>query len=253
MWSSSGGGGGAGGGKGGGKAAEKVPVSGGEEKVTWRTKGIDELLSKHGETTKTVATQTAKDHAARIAADAARREPKISESIKGAASAVGGELAGFDFRLKTEGSMARKIETMAQEEHEGDYGKAAASVKDAVRYTVVVDEGAYWAKGNQVRDTLHAEGWSDNGKQAEGWAKGYRGRNMKLKDPNGYPVEVQIHTKASKTAALKGHLLYDVARLPTTPASVRAILDKESDFVFNSVPLPADLPNRAELAKLSAS
>lgn len=211
---------------------------------------IDEYGAKE---VKAVATPAAEAAAKSVYADAVAREPKLSATVREVGEAAGGKLERFDFRLKGEGSIARKIETAVIEAREDQgiemsYDDASATIKDAVRYTVVAPEDSYWQTGDAVKAQLEAKGWTENGKQAGGWLEMYRGRNLKMKDETGYPVEVQIHTDASLLAAEKAHNIYNVARLPTTPEPVVDQLNAETRYIFDSLPVPTDLPNKDDFA-----
>jgi len=94
--------------------------------------------------------QLATVQAERIATLAAREEPAITSALTASSEATGGKLAGIDSRLKTQESLARKIETRAtpRVEMRGQAASAAvdaeaAKVNDAVRYTVCASPADY--------------------------------------------------------------------------------------------------------------
>lgn len=222
-------------------------AKGGDGNHTWSDKQVQPLIDKYMATEKVVsASPEAAKRAQGVYDDAVAREPKISASVTEAVADGGGKLERFDFRLKGKGSMARKIETIAQEEMGGNYDAAAADIKDAVRYTAVVGDDGYWASGSKIQESLKAKGWTDNGAPAEGWSTMFRGRMLKMKDENGYPVEVQVHTNASLEAAEIGHYIYNANRLPGVTKEHAKVMDAETLKVFNSIPVPTDLPNRAK-------
>lgn len=213
----------------------------------WSDPKVQPLIDKYMATEKVVsASPEAAKRGKEVYDDAVAREPKISASVQAAAEASGATLERFDFRLKGLGSLSRKIETIAQDTTKGDYDLAKADIKDAVRYTAVVPEDGYWAAGTKMQESLKERGWTDNGEPADGWSTMFRGRMLKMKDENGYPVEVQVHTEASLEAAEIGHYIYNANRLPGVADADKATMNTETLKIFDSIPLPSDLPNKAK-------
>lgn len=168
-------------------------------------------------------------------------EPAISAAVRGHVEANGGELHRFETRLKSVDSLYRKIQDeMAQFGDDGEV--AAAKIRDKVRYTAVLPEDGYWARGTEIADRLVAAGFTRS-KQTRGWRReGYRGRNDTFKTADGVEFEVQFHTPASLYAAEVTHPWYEEARLPTTSDQRRAELDEQQNTVFAAVPAPDDVP-----------
>nr|WP_052741235.1 hypothetical protein [Mycobacterium sp. UM_NZ2] len=180
--------------------------------------------------------------AAETAVQTAREaEPAISDAVRATVDAGGGELHRFDSRIKTAGSLYRKIQDdMVARGEPADV--VASQIRDTVRYTAVLPDDGYWARGTAIGDKLAAAGF-ERVKRVRGWLReGYRGRNDTFRSPDGVDFEVQFHTEASLAAAERTHALYEVIRLPTTPEARREALRAEQNAVFAAVPVPDDVP-----------
>ncbi|WP_162139308.1 hypothetical protein [Mycobacterium canetti] len=182
---------------------------------------------------------------ARLAAQGQRAraegaEPDVTQAVRAATTAQGGELQRLDSRLKEEGSLYRKIQELMADGDQAD--QAAVMVRDSLRYTAVVPEQNYWARGTAIGDALVAAGFIRD-KQVQGWEnEGYKGRNDTFLTPEGLQFEVQIHTVESLKAAETAHPLYKEQRLPTTSAVRKRQLDAQQKAIFAAVPIPNDVP-----------
>jgi hypothetical protein len=182
----------------------------------------------------------ARAEASQIAAIAAEAEPSISDDVKSIVDANSGQLERFATRLKTFASLYRKIQGIMVED-ETDATDAASEIRDAIRYTVVLEEHGYWAAGSSISDALQQAGYSAV-KKTKGWKRfGYKGRNDTFVTAGGQEFEVQMHTRASLNAADQCHLLYEESRLTSTSAARRAELSEEQDAIFAAVPVPDDV------------
>jgi hypothetical protein len=174
------------------------------------------------------------------AAAAAQAEPTISEDLRSVVEANGGRLERFDSRLKTVGSLIRKIlKIIVEDDTTAD--EAASEIGDAIRYTVVLDEHAYWANGTRIIEALQQAGYAV-ADASPGWKRfGYKGRNVKFVTPNGQQFEVQVHTQASLDAAEECHPLYEEWRLTSTSPERKAELTALQERIFAAVPVPDDV------------
>lgn len=147
-------------------------------------------------------------------------------------------LAGFDFRIKSQSSLARKIRTDAvlegvSEEH------AAQGINDVLRYTYVSPDKSFVEEFVRIRKLIEAEGY--NLVEVRNTLKlrknGYRGVNTKVEAPDGYIFELQFHTQASLDVKENlNHPLYEKARLAETSAAEREKLTRK--MVENSTKIP---------------
>ncbi|MGV0607370.1 hypothetical protein [Mycolicibacterium sp. XJ1904] len=167
-------------------------------------------------------------------------EEDISAAVNAAVEEAGGQLKRFETRFKSLDSLYRKVQDIMFDDETGAED-AVAEVRDALRYTVVVGESGYWAKGSDVGASLERAGYR-RAKQSPGWPRfGYRGRNDSFISPEGLEFEVQIHTEASLDAAERAHVLYEQQRRATTPDDVKAQLDDLQNEIFAAVPAPDDV------------
>lgn len=119
--------------------------------------------------------------------------------------------------------------------------EAALEIRDAIRYTVVLDEHAYWANGTKIVEAVQNAGYTI-ADASPGWKRfGYKGRNDKFVTVNGEHFEVQIHTQASLDAAEKCHPLYEEWRLTSTSPERKAQLTALQDEIFAAVRVPDDV------------
>jgi hypothetical protein len=155
--------------------------------------------------------------AARPVLDKAKAaEPGITQSVQGATEQYGGKMIGLQHKLKTEGSLTRKIATdLAVSEKAISGEEAAANVADAIRYTscfppdkLVEGAQATLAKmqqeGNEIIQLKNT--WLDP-------ESSYKGVNAQMRDPNGQLFEVQFHTDESFWAKDEGtHDIFEKMR-----------------------------------------
>lgn len=174
---------------------------------------------------------------------AKQAEPRITRDLQ-SASRGQGQLEGLKYRLKEHGSLSRKIKADTLEEFGGDVRKASANIKDAVRYTLMLDESNANKGAQATLDALRAKGHKPS--KIKNFFKpphgpgGYRGVNIQMVDPDGHPWELQFHTQASFDAKMKGgHEIYEAWRVldPDSPEAKR-LWEKSLEHYRNSVPTP---------------
>jgi len=134
--------------------------------------------------------------ARRIRETALAVEPKVTELMKTIQENSGGEFVQLDQRVKSTDSLARKIDSDAVSEFDGDRTRAADAVSDAVRYTLKVGDDGYAQSLDSTVKALEASGFTLRVKNF--WQSGdpYDGVNIKAKK-DGVEVEVQLHTRSS--------------------------------------------------------
>jgi hypothetical protein len=182
-----------------------------------------------------------RDEAGRFAEVASDRamseEPHTSQDMQDLARGVGGKLAGFDFRIKTQESLARKIKDKMAE---GMTAKQAAdSVKDSLRYTVALPTEEYTNASQQVFDGLAARGYQLVDIKNY-WPLGdtYSGINTNWITPGGLTIEVQVHTPESYDLKERTHIPFETYRKAETPPSVRRELYHEMAGMWDNVAVP---------------
>jgi hypothetical protein len=134
--------------------------------------------------------------AARIRDKALAVEPKITELMSTIQRNSGGEFVLLEQRVKSTDSLARKIDSDAVTEFDGDRSRAADAVSDAVRYTLKVGDENYAESLSSTVEALEASGFTLRVKNF--WQSGdpYDGVNIKARK-DGVEVEVQLHTRSS--------------------------------------------------------
>lgn len=155
---------------------------------------------------------------------AIKYEPRITRSMKGIASDTGATLNKLEFRLKTAGSIERKIAAIAKENPFMSVEQIAKGIQDTVRYTVIAPTKNFASIVNQIDIQLGKQGYKLKKVTNYYGKKGpYQGINVKYFDPkSNLYFEVQFHTKQSVAIVEKNHLIYEKARISTSPA----VMDK---------------------------
>lgn len=145
-------------------------------------------------------------------------EAEVTPVFESIAAETGGKLEGFEFRMKTQASLRRK---MAQDMVEFGFSaeEAAANIRDVNRYTMTfpADE-SFRTKLDSALSSLEAKGWSiydHKNKNFYGQNDHYDGINIQLTNGSQY-VELQFHTPESFAIKQESHTLLD--QLRTTPA-----------------------------------
>ena len=175
-------------------------------------------------------------------------EKAITEDMK-ALQVDGSFLAGLEHRLKSEGSLSRKIQKDfndgIKQNKASTYEEVASEIGDAVRYTLILDPNNY-ANGviNSLTE-LEGKGYKVL-KFKNFWknAKGYKGINVTLQSPDGTKMELQFHTEDSFfTKETLTHLLYEIEREETNKANetVINIATDISNMYQARIPIPPNL------------
>jgi len=159
--------------------------------------------SKHGAD----SIAAAKTERARVA----EHEPKITADMQATAAASGAKMAGLEYRLKSEKSLARKIED-EKADFGGDAAKTAAAMSDVARYTMTFKDESYVSGVNDVITDLREQGYEMRVKNY--WQDGdpYQGLNIAAIHPSGVQFELQIHTPTSLDFKEPTHAHYDIYR-----------------------------------------
>jgi hypothetical protein len=114
-------------------------------------------------------------------------------------------------------------------------------IDDLLRYTAVVSDSGYWARGTQIINALIRAGYQPKN-LSPGWTKnGYRGRNCSFIGPDGLEFEVQFHTSESLAAAEETHPDYEVTRDDATSDERRAEVQQRMSERFALVRAPDDV------------
>ena len=152
--------------------------------------------------------------------NAEMHEPVISRDLINSAEATGSKMYGLDFRMKQPNSLAGKIIVDAEDE-KLSYRQAGAKIKDAVRYTVIVDDKNFVSKYNQIKSSLEAKGYKEDRlknfyKMYEEGTQCQKAIQCVYSTKDGYKFELQYHTYNSQGAKEVNHPLYEEYRKADT-------------------------------------
>jgi hypothetical protein len=145
-------------------------------------------------------------------------EPKLTEDMRAAMEGSGGELAGLEYRVKNQSSLAKKIRGNVEEGKPFDTQTINDNIKDSVRYTAVFDDADYVSGTQTAIQRLREQGYQVDIKsfyQGPEAGLAYKGVHGQAISPDGVKVELQFHTPASLTAkfAPEMHGIYDKQKL----------------------------------------
>lgn len=156
-------------------------------------------------------------------------EPTVTHDLVTLAKKIGGKMAGLEHRLKTVGSLKRKLISDGINE----------PMNDVMRYTIIFDDH-FIKRINYILTSLEKKGYKTF-KVKNTFKEGavYKGINTNLKTPEGYVFEIQYHTTESFEVKQNiNHKLYEEYRL-LDPKSEEAIkLNEEMTENSNSIKLP---------------
>lgn len=160
----------------------------------------------------------------------------VTKRVVGLAAKYGADMEGVSWRLKPTDSIASKIdrdtaELMKKENlsKRAAQRKAAATMGDAMRYTMVIGDG-YTSKLKKVIRDLEASGHTLRVKNSWEEGQAFRGVNIAATGKNGEKFELQFHTPGSKKAAQRMHALYNVYRESKDDKIRRRIYDQMVRF-----------------------
>jgi hypothetical protein len=171
-------------------------------------------------------------------------EPALTKQMEDFAEEFGGELTGLQNRLKKSGSLARKIHMDAIEKSLSPEA-AAAQIKDAVRYTMILPDTNYGLSGQAIVDRLRAEGNDVKVKNTWSPDSEYKGINLQVYNKKkGFWSELQLHTPQSFATKNETHKIYELERVETDPKK-KALYTAQMKAASGSLRIPP----RAEIIK----
>jgi len=139
------------------------------------------------------------------------RKVTYTQAMRGKAAAPGGDLAGFENRLKSLESTTRKVKGDALAKGMG-LEQAADEIGDLVRYTVRADASEYTSVVARTVADLKASGYTQLKFKVSWDDPVYRGINSNWVTPDGMVFEVQFHTPQSFMTKELNHHDYEVQR-----------------------------------------
>ena len=194
-------------------------------------------------TTKHVqAKELAKKHIERMK----KLEPKITSDLSTIAAETNAQMAGLEYRLKTEDSLVRKIAKDADEKSVS-LEEADNKIRDVLRCTMVREEKTFTNGYFATQDALIKNGYRIK-RVKNTWKDGaaYKGVNTIIADSHGNEFELQFHTRKSfevKEGEL--HKLYERYRSldPEENFQERAELKAKMVRLSDTIPNPNEIDN----------
>ena len=165
-------------------------------------------------------------------------EPKITSDLTSIMDKVGGKLVGLDFRLKSQSSLKRKIETEIADGF--THSQAVNKIRDAIRYTTVFKEKDFVTRYKAMQYLLAIKGYKTIVVKNT-WKNdsAYKGVNTFIQNENGDVFEMQYHTQQSfdvKNGLL--HKLYEKFRDLKTPIHEKEKLLLEMRKLSSKIKIP---------------
>ena len=165
-------------------------------------------------------------------------EPKITSDLTSIMDKVGGKLVGLDFRLKSQSSLKRKIETEIADGF--THSQAVNKIRDAIRYTTVFKEKDFVTRYKAMQYLLAIKGYKTIVVKNT-WKNDstYKGVNTFIQNEDGDVFEMQYHTQQSfdlKNGLL--HKLYEQFRNPKTPFHEKEKLLLEMRKLSSKIKVP---------------
>lgn len=168
-----------------------------------------------------------------VYANAKKYEPIITRDVRQVVRNSGANIYGLSNRLKTEQSIARKLNI-------NDH------ISDAVRYTAILDEQTFVSQYNSIKADLEKKGYSET--KCKNYFEDYKKHKVNhksvqcnYKNKDGYVFEIQYQTKASQNAKDKKIPLYEEARNPKTSTKRRGELAVQMRILAEEVNDPPDI------------
>ncbi len=185
-----------------------------------------------------------------------RAEPQITSDLCDIAEAIGTEMFGLQYRIKSAGDdeegVCRIADKIAEIISEGGmtgnpltYEEAVRYITDIVRYTqagtpdtltenYLVTKGMLEERGYQLVRLRNS--WQTFTEKAP-----YRGVNTLFVSPDGVTFELQFHTAESLVTKEAEHYNYEIIRNPRTSDEDRLALRAESYSMYAELTEPAHI------------
>lgn len=173
-----------------------------------------------------------KKQAAELLEKATKAEKRVTPDLENLAQQNGMKMEGLDYRLKTEESLARKLDDTAPEQ-----------IGDALRYTMVSKPADLAGNAQKTLSKLESEGYQVM-KVKDTFKPGapYKGVNTQIRSPDGQVFELQFHTPQSFDVKQNAtHKLYEEFRVLKDGDPKKAQLMDELVCISNRVDTPPGL------------
>jgi hypothetical protein len=175
-----------------------------------------------------------------VLSKAAKAEPEVTSMLTNLSNSVGGRLEGLEFVLKSEASLSRKIATVS-EKNSLPLSATAGDINDALRYTMILDQKSFGNNISAVIKEMESAGYKKRWvtKTFLDESAVYKGINTTFETKCGQMFELQFHTKDSFNVKQNiNHVLYEEARLLTTPPQRLQQLNQQMILYSSKIPQP---------------
>ena len=176
---------------------------------------------------------------------AAEIEPQITKDVISCVENSGGDMYGLQYRLKQPSSIASKIGADAKEK-EISFAEAAASMKDAIRYTSISNEKDFVKNYLQIKDSLGKKGYHES--RCRNYFQQYKEGKARHKavqcvyiDQNGHQFELQFQTPGSQAVKELKIPLYEERRKSGLSNERKSELEQQMIDLAEMVSDPKDI------------
>ncbi len=201
-----------------------------------------EHAAQAAETSAAGAESNAAKLAKAVSSKAALSEKAVTSDLSKLSESNGGKLAGLEYKLKTEQSLARKIAEDAKQLNLTE-DAAAGNINDALRYTMTYPPDKLTESATKVMADLEAAGYKKV-KVKNTFAKEgpYKGLNTVFQSPDGQNFELQFHTPESfHVKDVVTHGMFERARLSSTPLAEQKAIEKEMTEISSKITMPKNI------------
>lgn len=232
-------------------AADLAPSTAGAPSVDWANEDLKPLWINHDRAEACTALETVEG--------AAVSDVRTYSDMGSAAAAAGAQLHGTEFRIKSPGSLARKISTKVEAaEISGKRitpQETATGITDVTRYTVLSEEHDQIVPAARaaVAD-LEARGWHIiEAEQSYVSGNPYKGLHLLVRHDDGQVAELQVQSTQSQKLKDRAHELYEISRDPNRSWSERQKAVAENKALYDALPAPAGLGTLDKLGAIIVS
>ena len=224
---------------------QKVSQRASNELKTFKKEGVNKKkVIERGGVTGEEADECIKV-AEKVYSEAEKHEPEISKDLIDNVKKVNGKMYGLDFRMKQVTSMAGKIGDDAKKNN-WTFEEAGDDIKDAVRYTMILNDSSFVKDYNKIKSSLEAKGYKEV--RLKNFYQMYEDGESQQKavqcvyqTKDGYVFELQFHTNNSQGAKELNHPLYEEWRNASTSQKRKDELDERMKNIAKYVKNPKDI------------
>lgn len=221
-------------------AAELAPSTEGAPDLDWANDDLSKLWDAYSRAEVCAAIETVEG--------AATCDARTFVDMGSAATFAGGQLYGAAFRIKSPGSLARKIGAKQETAESAgarpkDPKDVASTITDVTRYTILsADHDQIVPTATRAVEALEAHGWHViEVEQSYLPGNSYKGLHLLVRHDDGQVAELQIHSELSQKLKDLAHPLYEISRDPSRNLMERRDARQQTREIYQDLPAPAGL------------